>query len=168
MLDDGSTDNENRLGAVKDILFAVETLQIQDDILVVAGDNLVNFYFSGFLSFMREKQASCVMCHEENDLKKQQRTAIIVKDENDKILSYEEKPQVPKGNLAVPPFYCYLAKDAARLSEALDAGCKPDAPGSFAAWLSRNTDVYAWNMPGKRYDIGDRASYEAVKELKVR
>lgn len=108
------------------------------------------------------------MCHEENDLKKQQRTAIIVKDENDKILSYEEKPQVPKGNLAVPPFYCYLAKDAARLSEALDAGCKPDAPGSFAAWLSRNTDVYAWNMPGKRYDIGDRVSYEAVKELKVR
>ena len=168
VLDDGSTDNENRLGAVKDILFAVETLQIQDDILVVAGDNLVNFSFSGFLSFMREKQASCVMCHEENDLKKQQRTAIIVKDENDKILSYEEKPQVPKGNLAVPPFYCYLAKDAARLSEALDAGCKPDAPGSFAAWLSRNTDVYAWNMPGKRYDIGDRASYEAVKELKVR
>ena len=96
VLDDGSTDNENRLGAVKDILFAVETLQIQDDILVVAGDNLVNFSFSGFLSFMREKQASCVMCHEENDLKKQQRTAIIVKDENDKILSYEEKPQVPK------------------------------------------------------------------------
>ena len=78
VLDDGSTDNENRLGAVKDILFAVETLQIQDDILVVAGDNLVNFSFSGFLSFMREKQASCVMCHEENDLKKQQRTAIIV------------------------------------------------------------------------------------------
>ena len=106
-----------------------------------------------------------MMCHEENDLKRQQKTAIIVKDADDKIISYEEKPEVPKGNLAVPPFYCYREEDVARIDEAIKAGCSTDAPGSFAAWLSHQTDVYAWTMSGKRHDIGDRASYDAVQEI---
>ena len=92
-------------------------------------------------------------------MKRQQKTAIIVKDADDKIISYEEKPEVPKGNLAVPPFYCYREEDVARIDEAIKAGCSTDAPGSFAAWLSHQT------MSGKRHDIGDRASYDAVQEI---
>ena len=72
---------------------------------------------------------------------------------------------MPKGNLAVPPFYCYREEDVARIDEAIKAGCSTDAPGSFAAWLSHQTDVYAWTMSGKRHDIGDRASYDAVQEI---
>ena len=150
LLDDGSTDNDHRLGAVKDIQFAIESLNTTGDLLVIAGDNVLDFSFGDFTRFAYEKQTSCVMCHEESDLKKQQRTAIITKNENDLVTSYEEKPQVPKSNLAVPPFYCYLARDAARIPEAIADGCNIDAPGSFAAWLSRKTAVDAWQMTGHR------------------
>ena len=101
----------------------------------------------------------------ENELKKQQKTAIITLDGNDLITSYEEKPKEPKGNLAVPPFYCYRACDVKRIQEALDNGCGYDAPGSFAAWLSKQTPMHAYVMPGKRYDIGDINSYEYVKSV---
>ena len=98
-------------------------------------------------------------------LKKQQKTAIITVDDNNLITSYEEKPQEPKGNLAVPPFYCYRSEDVKRIQEALDNGCGYDAPGSFAAWLSKQTPMHAYRMPGKRYDIGDINSYEYVKSV---
>ena len=81
------------------------------------------------------------------------------------ITSYEEKPKEPKGNLAVPPFYCYRACDVKRIQEALNNGCGYDAPGSFAAWLSKQTPMHAYIMPGKRYDIGDINSYEYVKSV---
>ena len=116
-------------------------------------------------SGVKEKDTSCVMCHVENELKKQQKTAIITLDGNDLITSYEEKPKEPKGNLAVPPFYCYRACDVKRIQEALDNGCGYDAPGSFAAWLSKQTPMHAYVMPGKRYDIGDINSYEYVKSV---
>ena len=78
---------------------------------------------------------------------------------------FAEKPKEPKGNLAVPPFYCYRACDVKRIQEALDNGCGYDAPGSFAAWLSKQTPMHAYVMPGKRYDIGDINSYEYVKSV---
>ena len=133
--------------------------------MVMAGDNVLDFSLSSFVSFMREKQTSCVMCHEENELKKQQKTAIITVDKESLITFYEEKPKEPKGNLAVPPFYCYRSADVKRIQEALDDGCGYDAPGSFAAWLSKQTPMHAYVMPGKRYDIGDINSYEYVKSV---
>lgn len=165
ILDDGTSTNETRLGAVRDIQFALDQTKTNDDVLVIAGDNLLDFSMSGFLNFAVEKNRSCVMCHLERDLAKQQRTAIIAFDSTAKITSYEEKPEKPKGEYAVPPFYYYRWEDVKRIPEALSEGCGADAPGSFAAWLSGKTDVYAWEMPGKRYDIGDRKSYEMVKAI---
>ena len=76
---------------------AVEKLNLTDDLLVMAGDNVLDFSLSKFVEFAKEKNTSCVMCHEENELKKQQKTAIITLDNNDLITSYEEKPKEPKG-----------------------------------------------------------------------
>lgn len=163
VIDDGTSTNETRLGAVKDIQLAVNALNLTDDLLVMAGDNVLDFSLSGFVEFAKAKGTSCVMCHEENELRKQQKTAIITVDDEDLITSYEEKPKAPKGNLAVPPFYCYRSVDVKRIQEALDNGCGYDAPGSFAAWLSKQTPLHAYPMPGKRYDIGDMVSYEHVK-----
>lgn len=165
VIDDGTSSNETRLGAVKDIQLAVETLQLEDDLLVMAGDNVLDFSLSGFVNFASEKGTSCVMCHEENDLKKKQKTAIITLDEDEKITSYEEKPAEPKGNLAVPPFYIYRSCDVKRIQEALDAGCGYDAPGSFAAWLQKQTPMHTYRMPGRRYDIGDLDSYGYVRSV---
>ena len=165
VVDDGTSTNETRLGAVKDILFAAEKENIDEDVLVMAGDNVLDFSLAGFVEFALEKGTSCVMCHREDELKKQQKTAIITVDENNRITSYEEKPRLPKGNLAVPPFYIYKREDFKRLEEAISDGCNTDAPGSFAAWLSAETVMHAWLMPAKRYDIGDLKSYEEAKKL---
>lgn len=165
IVDDGTSTNETRLGAVRDIQLAVEKLNLADDLLIMAGDNVLDFSLSRFVEFAQKKDTSCVMCHEEKDLKKQQKTAIITVDDDGRITSYEEKPKEPKGNLAVPPFYYYKACDVKRIQEALDSGCGYDAPGSFAAWLSRQTPMHAYRMLGKRYDIGDIASYEYVKSI---
>lgn len=165
VIDDGTCANETRLGAVKDIGLAVDRLNLTADLLVIAGDNVLDFSLSKFVQFAQDEKTSCVMCHEENELKKQQRTAIITVDGNELITSYEEKPKEPKGNLAVPPFYCYRACDVKRIQEALDDGCGYDAPGSFASWLSKQTPMHAYRMPGKRYDIGDIDSYEYVKSV---
>ena len=164
ILDDGTTSNETRLGAVKDIQFAADELNINEDCVVMAGDNVLDFSLQSFVNYAREKGTSCVMCHEENHLEALQKTAVITVDENNRITGYEEKPITPKGNLAVPPFYYYRSSDLHRIPEALNAGCGYDAPGSFAAWLSRKNPMHAYLMPGKRHDIGDMKSYEAVRD----
>ena len=163
VIDDGTESNETRLGAVKDIQLAAEDMD--DDCLVMAGDNVLDFSIQHFVRFAIGKGTSCVMCHEENRLAALQKTAVITVDDNNLITSYEEKPREPKGHLAVPPFYFYRVADIRRIQEALDAGCGYDAPGSFAAWLSGQTPMHAFIMPGKRYDIGDMKSYETVQEV---
>lgn len=165
VLDDGTVTNETRLGAVKDIELTINKLGIAEDCIIMAGDNLLDFSLKGFVMFAKEKDSSCVMCHREDRLPALQKTAVITANEDNLITSYEEKPVEPKGNLAVPPFYFYKSEDLSRIKEALEAGCGYDAPGSFAAWLSSKKDMYAYIMPGKRYDIGDIESYESVKAL---
>ena len=114
IVDDGTETNETRLGAVCDLLFAMDKLKIDDDLLVVAADNLLLadnllfFSFQEFVNFAKEKQTSCIMCHEQPSIEKLQRTGVVELDENNKVLGMEEKPQVPKSHWAVPPFYIYL------------------------------------------------------------
>lgn len=165
IIDDGTESNETRLGAVKDIQVALACVRADCDYLVMAGDNVLDFSLRGFIEYQKSEGTSCVMAHEEHRLAALQKTAVINTDEDGLITSYEEKPKEPKGNLAVPPFYIYRSKDIVRIQEALDDGCNADVPGSFAAWLSRHTDMHAYVMPGKRYDIGDIASYETVKSV---
>ena len=162
IIDDGTESNETRLGAVKDIQLAAEGLE--DDCLVMAGDNVLDFSLQHFIRYAAEKGTSCVMCHEEDRPEALRKTAVITIDADGKITSYEEKPMEPKGTLAVPPFYFYSATDIHRIQKALVAGCGYDAPGSFAAWLSTQTPMHAFIMPGKRYDIGDMKSYQYVQE----
>lgn len=162
VIDDGTETNETRLGAVRDVQLAA----IEDcDYIVMAGDNMLDFSLKGFIDYQRKVGTSCVMCHKETRLEALRKTAVITITDTGLITSYEEKPKEPKGELAVPPFYIYKAADIKRIPEALEDGCGYDAPGSFAAWLSKHVDMHAWVMQGHRYDIGDIASYEAVKEV---
>jgi glucose-1-phosphate thymidylyltransferase len=163
IVDDGTTSNENRLGAVKDIQFAIERLQLDDDLLVMAGDNLLDFSLEGFIRYAKEKQATCVMRFYEADEARLHKTGVAEIDTDGRILSMEEKPANPKSHWCVPAFYYYTKKDARLIKKGIEAGCGTDAPGSFIAWLSTQTTVYAWEMPGQRYDIGNLASYEEVK-----
>ena len=165
VLDDGTTCNEDRLGAVNDIKYAVIKLNIDDDCLVVAGDNLLDFSLSNFIEYFKEKDASCVMKYKLEDINKLRRTGVLEIDDNNKVISMEEKPKEPKSNYACPPFYCYKKEDISRIDEALKDGCGYDAPGSLVSWLCKKTNIYSYTMPGNRYDIGNLESLEEAKRL---
>lgn len=164
IVDDGTTSNETRLGAVKDIQFAIEKLGVDDDILVVAGDNLLDFSLTKFILYAKEKGTSCIMRYYEGNLEKLKKTGVAEVDETDKIIRLTEKPQEPKSNWACPPFYYYTKEDAKLVKEGIEEGCGVDAPGSYIAWLCTKTTVHAFVMPGKRYDIGNLESYEKVQK----
>ena len=163
VLDDGTTSNENRLGAVRDIQFAIEQLQLDDDVLIVAGDNVLDFSLKDFVAYANEKKASCIMRYYEPDHQKLLKCGVVVIDEADRVLSMTEKSPTPATHWCCPPFYCYRREDVARIQEGIAMGCQTDAPGSFAAWLCTQTDVFAMEMTGKRYDVGTLASYEKIR-----
>ena len=163
IMDDGTVTNESRLGAVCDLLFAMDKLSIDDDLLVVAADNLLFFSFQEFVDFAKAKGTSCIMCHEQPSIEKLQRTGVVELDENNKVLNMEEKPQVPKSHWAVPPFYIYLKKDLDLVRHSVENGCGKDAPGDLAHYTVEHTTMHAWPMSAGRFDIGSLDTYyEAV------
>ena len=164
ILDDGTSSNETRLGAVKDIQLGIEARGINDDLLVMAGDNLLDFSLSGFLSYAQAKNTTCIMRYDEPDENRLHKCGVVEVDANGKILSMEEKPAHPKSHWCCPPFYYYKKEDLPLVSVGIAEGCGTDAPGSFIAWLCTRTPVHAYEMPGHRYDIGSLESYEAVKQ----
>ncbi len=164
VVNDNTFTNDTRLGAVRDIKFALDTLGIDDELLVIAGDNLLDFSLCSFLEYYKEKKASSVMRFYEADDKKLLKCGVVTVDENDRITAMTEKSPTPATHWVCPPFYVYTREDAARIGQALEDGCGYDAPGSLVAWLCQRSTVYAMEMPGKRYDIGDLESYNKVKE----
>lgn len=163
VLDDGTESNETRLGAVKDVQYAIDALRLYDDMLVIAGDNVLDFSLTAFIRYAKEKQTSCVMRYYEPNGKRLLKSGVVTVDENDRILCMTEKSPNPATHWCCPPFYYYTREDANLVEKGIASGCGTDAPGSYIAWLCTQTDVHAMQMPGKRYDIGDLASYEQVK-----
>ena len=164
IIDDGTETNETRLGAVCDLLLAIEG-HIDDDLLVVAADNLLFFSFQEFVDFAKEKQTSCIMCHHQPDIEKLQRTGVIVVDEKMRVLNMEEKPHEPKSHWAVPPFYIYQKADLELVRHAVENGCGKDAPGNLAHYMVEHTVMHAWPMSAGRFDIGSLDTYyEAIEK----
>lgn len=165
VVNDNTFTNETRLGAVKDVLFAIEKLKLDSDMLVIAGDNVLDFSLTKFISFAKAKNTSCVMRYFEPSEKRLQKCGVLEVDENDLITGMEEKPANPKSHWCCPPFYYYTREDAKKVKTGIENGCGTDAPGSYIAWLQTKTKVHAMEMPGSRYDIGNLESYENVKAI---
>lgn len=163
LIDDGSIDNDHRIGAVKDLVQAIEQCGVEDDILVAAADNVLDFSFAGFVEYFKEKGSSLIMCHRETSKAALQKTGVVCLDAENRVLLMEEKPQEPKSEWAVPPFYLYRKEDLGLILTAVENGCKYDAPGNLAHYLTTRTVLHAYEMPGHRYDIGDVSSYERIK-----
>ena len=163
VVDDGTSTNETRLGAVCDIQFAIDQLGLDDDLLIIAGDNVLDFSLTAFLHYAQEKGTSCVMRYYEADEKRLKKSGVAELGENDRLLSLEEKPEAPKSHWCTPPFYYYTRQDAAKIREAIAGGCGTDAPGSLVAWMCQRSPMHSMEMPGSRYDIGNLESYEAVQ-----
>ena len=163
VIDDGTSSNETRLGAVCDIRFAIDSLHLDDDLLVIAGDNVLDFSLQHFVRYASSRRTSCVMRYSEPSPERLRKCGVLQLD-GDLVIGMEEKPLEPKSHWCCPPFYFYTARDASRIPEAIADGCGTDAPGSLVSWLCLRAPVNAMEMPGRRYDIGSLQSYEDVKK----
>ena len=164
VVDDGTSTNETRLGAVCDIQFAIEQRKLDDDLLIIAGDNVLDFSLVTFIRYAREKNTSCVMRYYEADEKRLTKSGVAEIGKDELLLSMEEKPAVPKSHWCTPPFYFYKAEDVKKIKDAIADGCSTDAPGSLVAWMCRHSTLHSMEMPGSRYDIGNLESYENVQK----
>ena len=164
VVDDGTSTNETRLGAVRDIQFAIESLGLDDDLLVIAGDNVLDFSLVRFIEYSRSKGTSCIMRFFEPSEQRLRKCGVVKIDPEDLVLGMEEKPAEPRSHWCCPPFYFYTRRDAGMIPDGIAAGCGIDAPGSYIAWLAAQVPVHAMEMPGHRYDIGNLESYRTVCE----
>ena len=150
-----------------DIKYAIDALSIDDDMIVIAGDNVLDFSLTKFISYAKEKKTSAIMRYYEPDFKKLLKSGVVTVDEKDLVTEMTEKSPEPQSNWCCPPFYYYTRKDVRLVKVGINEGCGTDAPGSFIAWLCGKSSVHAMEMPGRRYDIGNLESYEKVcKEYK--
>lgn len=164
VVDDGTVSNETRLGAVKDIQFAIEKLQLDDDMLVIAGDNVLSFSMTHFIRYALEKKTSCTMRYYEPSIQKLTKCGVLQVDDKDRLIALEEKPAQPKTHWCGTPFYYYTRADARLVGEGIAAGCGTDAPGSYISWLCTQVTVHAMELPGKRFDVGNLESYQKICE----
>ena len=158
--DDGTTSNDDRLGAVGDLQLAIEEAGLGNDKLVVlAGDNLFDFSLPRFVEWWRSKPqpASAVPLHDVGDLELATQYGIADTDADDRIVQFVEKPSDPSSTLASTLIYLVPPEHVRLVATYLDQGMSPDNAGSFLGWLSARGPVYGYRFEGAWYDIGDRS-----------
>jgi glucose-1-phosphate thymidylyltransferase len=150
--DDGTTSNEDRLGAIGDIAF----VGLDDDLLVIAGDNLFDYSLADYEAYWRGTGGSCIAVLDVGDPELAKQYGIVDVDENDRVVGFVEKPHDPPTTLCATATYLYTREHARLVPTYLEEGNPPDAPGNFVAWLYKRAPVYAYRFPGEWFDIGDR------------
>jgi glucose-1-phosphate thymidylyltransferase len=149
---DGTSSNEDRLGAIGDIAF----VGIDDDLLVIASDNLFDYSLADYEAYWRAKGGSCIAVYDVGDPELAKKYGIVDVDADDRVTNFVEKPASPPTTLCATATYLYRREHAALISTYLAEGNAPDQPGNFVAWLYGRAPVYAYRFPGEWYDIGDR------------
>ncbi len=156
VLDDGTTSNEDRLGAIGDIRFALEQSGLGgDDLFVVAGDNLIGYDLGEYARFWRERGGSAIALRHVADPELIKQYGVVELDETDRVVSFEEKPAEPRSSLAATAAYLYAPEHVELIPRYLEEGNPPDAPGNFVAWLHSRAPVYGYRFTGDWIDIGN-------------
>lgn len=164
IVNDRTTSNETRLGAIADIQFVLDAHRIDDDLLVAAGDNIFQFDFSDLYHFFLDKQNDVIVAQELNDPVRLRTRGVVQFDDKFQVIGFEEKPDLPKSNYVCPALYIHRREHVLFYQQYLSEQNNPDAPGFFIKWLHTKTPVYAFVMPKPAIDIGTLESYEAVCE----
>ena len=160
--DDGTTSEDDRLGAIGDIAFVDLT---GDDLLVVAGDNLFDFSLRDFVAFWRAKgRASALALYDVGDRELARKYGIVELGEDDRVVGFLEKPEEPPSTLAATATYVFHRDHVALVRRYLEEGNSPDQPGRFVAWLHEREPVYGYRFDGEWLDIGDREQLREADE----
>ncbi len=163
VLDDGTDTEESRLGAIGDIQFAIEREKIDDDVIIIAGDNLFTYKLREYYDYYMKKGSDCVVVKQISDKNILRQFAVAKLDEWDQIIELVEKPEEPNSDIGVFATYIYSRDTIGLFAKYLAEGNKKDAPGYFVQWLYKEKPVYAYRMNGVCYDIGTHESYNEVK-----
>jgi len=165
IVNDGSTDDSNKLGAIGDLHLVITRERINDDIIVVAGDNLFSESLGGFGKFARQKNAPVLAVYDVGDLEEIRKYNAISMDQDGKITFFEEKPKQPKSTVTGIALYFYPRATVPTIKQYIAEGNNPDQPGRFVQWLYTRTPVYTWRLPGIWYDIGSKEALEEANRV---
>ncbi|MDD4932415.1 MAG: nucleotidyltransferase family protein [Methylacidiphilaceae bacterium] len=155
IIDDGSTSETDRLGALGDLAFVIEKERIAEDLLVIAGDNLFDAPLGDFVAYGRRIGKPVVGVYDVGDPEAIRRYNNIRLDEEGRVVFFEEKPKHPEGTLTAIALYYFPPETLAHLCQYLAGGESRDQPGRFIEWLCRRHPVFSWRLPGRWFDIGD-------------
>lgn len=164
VIDDGTISEEDKLGAIGDIKFAIDKENINEDIMVIAGDTLFTYKLLDFYNYYQNINKDCILTKELDRVDDLHRFAVALLDNDGKIIDFEEKPQYPKSNIVAYATYIYQKETLPLIEQYLKEGNNPDAPGHFAAWLYKKKDVFAYTFDGECYDIGTHETYNEVRQ----
>jgi glucose-1-phosphate thymidylyltransferase len=165
VLDDGTSTEEDRLGAIGDLQLAIETERLDDDLLVAAGDSLFSDRLDGFVEFGQGQGAAVTAVYDVGDLEAMTRLSAVAVDGDSRVTYLEEKPEYPTSTLAGIALYFLPRSVLPLVADYLAEGNNPDQPGRLLAWLYLRTPVYAWRVPGRWFDIGTPDTLEEAARL---
>ena len=165
ILNDGTVSEDARRGAIGDIQFAVEELSLDDEVIIIAGDNFFTFPLSGLYGYYKKMDSDCVVVKKLADPNALKSVGVAVVAPDMRVIEFEEKPQNPKSDLAVYATYVYKRETLPMFAEYLSAGNPKDAPGNFPAWLCKRKSVYAYEFAGECYDVGTPKAYSDLCEI---
>ena len=156
VIDDGTSTEEDRLGAIGDLALLIAAEQLDDDLLVAAGDSVFTERLDGFVRFARERAAVVTAVYDVGDLDAMKRLSSVAVAEDSLVTAFEEKPERPTSTLAGIALYFFPRTVLPLVAEYLAEGNNPDQPGRLVQWLYPRTNVYAWRVPGRWYDVGSK------------
>jgi glucose-1-phosphate thymidylyltransferase len=165
IVNDGSTDDSNKLGAIGDLHHMLAKQKVDDDVIVVAGDNLFSEKLNDFGRFCREKKSPVVALYDVGNLEEIKKYNATSTDAGGRITFFEEKPKNPTSTLTGIALYFYPQATLPLIRQYVAEGNNPDQPGRLVQWLYPRTPVYTWRVPGIWYDIGSKETLEEANRI---
>jgi glucose-1-phosphate thymidylyltransferase len=165
IVNDGSTSDANKLGAIGDInLVLTRESLLETDLLVLAGDNLFTESLERFVKFARNTDAT-VALYDVGDIEAMKKYACVTTDSSGVITDFEEKPEKPTTTLAAIALYYYSREVLPLFVTYLASGNNPDQPGRFLQWLYQRKPVKTFEIKGQWLDIGSKETLEAADKM---
>jgi len=154
---------EEKLGSIGALNYLINELKINDDILIVGGDNIFDFSLRKFINYYREKKKSVVALYNIRDKSKiKAMYGIAETDKNNKIIGFEEKPKKPKTSLVNTACYILSKNDIKLIPQYIEEGNNRDALGYLLKWLIKKRPLYGFTFDSQWFDIGSFDAYDAA------
>ncbi|SDQ50934.1 sugar phosphate nucleotidyltransferase [Natronobacterium texcoconense] len=149
---------DEKLGVVGALAQLLDREGLDDDLLVIAGDNLFDFAVSDFLEYFDRREGPVIAAYDVGDREKATSYGVVELDD-ERVVDFQEKPDEPETSLVSIGCYAFPGETLSLFTSYLEEGNNPDEPGWFVQWLQDREPTYAYPFEGVWFDIGTRESY---------